>query len=116
MAKISREKREKISAKIRKLRHEGYPQDQAIAIAYRMAGIPPRPPRRSSSRASRDTTQREAFTKRYRINFQGPRDEKGERHWFSVLVTAPNEDAAVREAERRYPKAGRIGAHWIREE
>lgn len=31
-----------ISEKIRILRHEGYPQDQAIAIAYRMAGVPPR--------------------------------------------------------------------------
>lgn len=31
-----------ISEKIRILRHEGYPQNQAIAIAYRMAGVPPR--------------------------------------------------------------------------
>jgi hypothetical protein len=29
-----------ISEKIRKLRHEGYPQEQAIAIAHRMAGAP----------------------------------------------------------------------------
>jgi len=29
-----------ISEKISKLRHEGYPQQQAIAIAHRMAGAP----------------------------------------------------------------------------
>ena len=29
-----------ISEKISKLRHEGYPQEQAIAIAHRMAGAP----------------------------------------------------------------------------
>jgi hypothetical protein len=43
---ISREKQKWISDKIRKLRHEGYPQNQAIAISYRMAGIPPRRSRR----------------------------------------------------------------------
>jgi hypothetical protein len=32
--------KEWISEKIRKLRHEGYPQEQAIAIAHRMAGAP----------------------------------------------------------------------------
>ena len=37
---------EQISAKIRVLRHEGYPPKQAIAIAYRMAGVPERGARR----------------------------------------------------------------------
>ena len=37
-----------ISDKIRVLRHEGYPERQAIAIAYRMAGIPPRKQKRRS--------------------------------------------------------------------
>lgn len=30
-----------ISRKIRILRHEGYPEKQAVAIAYRMAGVSP---------------------------------------------------------------------------
>ncbi len=38
--RIGRAKREWISAKIRVLRHEGYPEKQAIAIAHRMAGVP----------------------------------------------------------------------------
>lgn len=37
-----RAKQKWISEKIRVLRHEGYPPAQAIAIAYRMAGVPPR--------------------------------------------------------------------------
>ena len=36
------EQRRFIGEKIRILRHEGRPQAQAIAIAYRMAGVPPR--------------------------------------------------------------------------
>lgn len=36
---ISRAKQRRISEKIRVLRHEGYPQRQAIAIAYRMEGV-----------------------------------------------------------------------------
>ena len=43
-----------ISSKIPILVDEGYPQAQAIAIAYRMAGVPPRRPsgrRRTRSRA-----------------------------------------------------------------
>jgi hypothetical protein len=32
-----------ISQKIRILRHEGYPPGQAVAIALRMGGVPPRP-------------------------------------------------------------------------
>lgn len=35
-------RKEWISRKIRVLRHEGYPQRQAIAIAYREAGVAPR--------------------------------------------------------------------------
>ena len=46
---LSRQKQEWISEKIRTLRHEGYPQQQAIAIAYRMAGVPAR-----TARAKRD--------------------------------------------------------------
>lgn len=36
---ISRTKQRRIAEKIRTLRHEGYPQRQAIAIAYRMEGV-----------------------------------------------------------------------------
>lgn len=41
--RISPKHREFISEKIRTLRREGYPQDQSVAIALRMAGVPPRP-------------------------------------------------------------------------
>ena len=41
--KPTREQQEFIQEKIRVLRHEGYPQRQAIAVAYSMAGVPPRP-------------------------------------------------------------------------
>jgi len=41
--KLPRAKQKWISEKIRLLMHEGKPQAQAIAIAYRMAGVPPRP-------------------------------------------------------------------------
>ena len=41
-SRISPEKQRWISRKIRILRREGYPQDQAVAIAYRMAGVPQR--------------------------------------------------------------------------
>lgn len=44
-SKVPRVKREWISNKIQTLRHEGYPPKQAVAIAYRMAGVS----RRSSS-------------------------------------------------------------------
>lgn len=37
--RISREKQRRISDKIRVLRHEGYPQRQAIAIAHQMEGV-----------------------------------------------------------------------------
>jgi hypothetical protein len=37
---VPRKSQEWISEKISKLRHEGYPQEQAIAIAHRMAGAP----------------------------------------------------------------------------
>lgn len=46
-------KRLAISRKIRLLRHEGYPERQAIAIAYRMAGVPPL----SKTKAKRDRSR-----------------------------------------------------------
>ena len=50
----SRKTQKWISNKIRLLRHEGYPDRQAIAIAYRMAGVPARPvPRKTRNRRSR---------------------------------------------------------------
>lgn len=41
-----------VSAKIQKLRHEGYPEKQSVAIAFSMAGRPKRTKkdRRSSSK------------------------------------------------------------------
>ena len=39
-----------IQRKIPILRREGYPPDQAVAIAYRMAGVPPRPAKRKRRR------------------------------------------------------------------
>lgn len=53
--KLSREKQKWISEKIRVLRREGYPQNQAIAIAYRMAG------------ASRDLTRQELLDEYERL-------------------------------------------------
>lgn len=44
-----------ISDKIRVLREEGYPEKQAIAVAYRMAGVPPRA---SRGRVRRRTARR----------------------------------------------------------
>jgi hypothetical protein len=35
---MAKAKAKAVSNKIRKLRHEGYPQKQAIAIAYHMVG------------------------------------------------------------------------------
>lgn len=37
--KLSPQKRAALARKIRKLRHEGYPQAQAVAIAHRMLGV-----------------------------------------------------------------------------
>ena len=48
----TRKQREFIARKIPVLIDEGYPQRQAIAIAYRMAGVPPRQP------ASQSTSKR----------------------------------------------------------
>ncbi|MES2179846.1 MAG: hypothetical protein V4550_18440 [Gemmatimonadota bacterium] len=50
-AKLSRKKRAWISRKIRFLiKREGYPQRQAIAIAYRMAGVPRKRARKKGRR------------------------------------------------------------------
>lgn len=43
----NKERAKWISNKIRVLMHEGYPQKQAIAIAFRMAGVPKRKRRKS---------------------------------------------------------------------
>lgn len=52
---VTRAQRKFISEKIRILRHEGRPEAQAIAIAYRMAGVPPRASKaRGRRRKSRD--------------------------------------------------------------
>lgn len=42
MARVTPAQRRFIREKIRILRHEGRPEAQSIAIAYRMAGVPPR--------------------------------------------------------------------------
>lgn len=58
--KIPRAKQRWISEKIRLLVHEGKPQRQAIAIAYRMAGVPPRPQdvRARKGKTKKRTTRR----------------------------------------------------------
>ena len=45
--RLSKRQREFIARKIPILMDEGYPQRQAVAIAYRMAGVPRREPRRA---------------------------------------------------------------------
>ena len=53
--RLSKRQRTFISRKIPILMDEGYPQRQAIAIAYRMAGVPPpRPARGGARRVRRD--------------------------------------------------------------
>lgn len=56
---LSRAKRKRISEKIRILRHEGYPEKQAIAIAYRMAGVPPVSRAPTRKRAARGRKSRD---------------------------------------------------------
>lgn len=64
-------------------------------------------------RRSQRDDKREALevTTRYRINFQGKRDEFGHREWYSLLVDARDERDAVKIAERRVPQAGPIGVY-----
>lgn len=52
-SKLVRSKEKFIGEKIRTLRHEGYPPKQSVAIAYRMAGIPPRAKKRAAKRIRR---------------------------------------------------------------
>ena len=116
----TRRQRTFIEKKIPILIDEGYPQRQAIAIAYRMAGVPPRrgstkrAPSRSRSRARRDPGERRF---RWRVTFL---DYGGTRDWRSILINhgagpiaAPDERSAIQLAARKHPDSELL-APWNR--
>ena len=116
----TRRQRTLIGKKIPLLIDEGYPQRQAIAIAYRMAGVPPRRGStkrargRSRSRARRDPGERRF---RWRVTFL---DYGGTRDWRSILINhgagpiaAPDERSAIQLAARKHPDSELL-APWNR--
>ena len=98
----TRAQRRLIAEKIPILRCEGYPQEQAVAVAYRMAGVPPRRGRRG--RARRDDapaserfifpTSEGADIFQYRLQAEGYRP----RRVGPLLVHARAPDDATRAA------------------
>lgn len=89
--RLSKRQRTFISRKIPLLIDEGYPQRQAVAIAYRMAGVPRRPARRSR----RDWSPRP-------VALEDTRADRAVAHY-------PTRGEAIR-AGRRYER--RTGRSW----
>ena len=103
--KISAKKRAQISRKIRILMREGYPQRQAIAIAYRMAGVPRKRKhaRRKQSHTSRLRKRRHYYARtvkprRARIRRHVVKAKKYRKTQYQKWVSDYND-----ELERRHP-------------